>query len=519
MKKIFLCFLVLLPTCLLAQKHDNVWIIGYNNYRHPTYKGSLLRFDNDTLQVLPRLKEANVGIGANASICDAAGNLVFFTNGYTIFNANADTVHRRLLYGRVGYSPIDGCYAKQSNMFLPMPNQPNQYVLLSVTPAFDYISFRDVPFYIAFDSLQYTLLDATANNGMGGVIRLKQPLLAKQLDPNSMEICRHGNGRDWWILVSEDHSNITHRILLDPTGFHYIGSQAIGNILSYDYGFRFGVFSPNGEWLIRYASDDRLDSNDVYLIGRKTYFYRFDRCSGLLSSPFQINNLRDTTWGGGVAISPNSRFLYVVTNSRIFQYDLQALNIPASEQLIGTWDRFADSLGWTTAFFYPQLAPNGKIYISTIPPTQYMHVIHAPDSQGVACRLEQRNVLLKTYNRSISTFPHYRMGHLSSGICDTCSACDTLRTSSAEVPLTEGEVKIYPNPAQDYFEVSLPTGGVVGQSLLLYDVLGRKVHQTIVREGEKLITVQLPNLPNGIYWLQCTINGQYKWTHKILISK
>lgn len=223
MKKILLPLLLCLPTILPAQKHDNVWVIGYNNNRHPTYKGSLLRFDNNQVQLSARLKEANVGIGANASICDTAGNLLFFTNGVTVFNKNSDPIVSRLLYGGTGYTYREGNLFKQSNIFLPMPNHPNQYVLISLTPSFDYFSFGILPFYGAADSLQYSIFDAVGNNGLGSVITLKQHLLADTLDPNSLEVCRHANGRDWWILVGKNHTNLTYRFLLDPQGFHYKG--------------------------------------------------------------------------------------------------------------------------------------------------------------------------------------------------------------------------------------------------------------------------------------------------------
>lgn len=513
MKKILLPLLLCLPTILPAQKHDNVWVIGYNSNDNPTDKGSLMHFANNRMQLYVRLKEANVGEGANASICDTAGNLLFFTNGVTVFNKNSDPIVSRLLYGVTGYIPLYGNLFKQSNIFLPMPNYPNQYVLISLTPSFDYFSFGILPFYGAADSLQYSIFDAAGNNGLGSVITLKQHLLADTLDPNSLEVCRHANGRDWWILVGKNHTNLTYRFLLDPQGFHYKGQQPIGNILTYDFGFRQSVFSPNGEWLIRYASNSVIDSTRTQPIGRKTHFYRFDRCSGLLSNPFEINDLRDTTWGGGAAISPNSRFLYVITNFKIYQYDLEATNIPNSRQVVGTWEVFADSLGWRPKFFYAQLAPNGKIYISTTPTTRYLHVIHAPDSQGVACRLEQRAVLLKTYNLTLPTLPNFRMGRLLG------SVCDSLRTSTSEVGVTEGEVRIYPNPSQGNFQVSLSGGGVEGQVLSLYDRLGRKVHQVTVAKGEQLITIQTQNLVDGVYWLLSTVNGQVNWTHQVMISK
>ncbi len=64
-----------------------------------------------------------------------------------------------------------------------------------------------------------------------------------------------------------------------------------------------------------------------------------------------------------------------------------------------------------TSFYRSQLAPDGKIYISTNLSTYNLHVIHHPDSAGLACQFEQRGVELPTLNgNSIPNFPHFRLG-------------------------------------------------------------------------------------------------------------
>jgi hypothetical protein len=376
-----ICLIILFSCQLInAQKHDKSWVIGYNNNRHPTHKGTLMTFNNNNMMTMsPRLVETNVGIGSNTSICDSSGNLAFFSNGYTIWNKNSEVIHERLVFSNWFNDVTYGNYLACSNLFLPMPNQPNQYVLLSLTPSTNEFHFKDIPIYVAADSLQYTILDATGNGGRGTVSSLKQMLFVDTLDSEGVSACRHANGRDWWIFAAEDASNRFYRYLLDPRGIRYHGEQRIGDSVNYKYSFAHTVFSPNGEWWIRRRANSYGNG-----VGYDIYLYRFDRCNGQLYNPIHLQYPTDTSTGGGVAISPNSRYLYVTTNKIIHQYDLQAANIAMSKQTIGVWDGFADTLGWQTKFLYMQLAPDNKIYISTVPTTKFLHVIHAPDSAGVA---------------------------------------------------------------------------------------------------------------------------------------
>ena len=57
--------------------------------------------------------------------------------------------------------------------------------------------------------------------------------------------------------------------------------------------------------------------------------FDFDRCTGLFSDPVNIT-IDDSNSLGGLAFSPNSRFLYVSSVLDVYQYDTEASDIASS---------------------------------------------------------------------------------------------------------------------------------------------------------------------------------------------
>ncbi|MBX2926374.1 MAG: PKD domain-containing protein [Saprospiraceae bacterium] len=182
---------------------------------------------------------------------------------------------------------------------------------------------------------------------------------------------------------------------------YIVSSQSIGQ----------AVFSPDGT---KYAS--------VHLTGSAgdpihVSIFDFDRCSGELRNPRQFS-YADTAWAGGIAISSNSRFLYVSSYRYVYQYDLHAEDIETSRITVAVWDGFGNPL--STTFYLAQLAPDGKIYINSNNGVRYLHVINQPDSLGLACDVCQHCVELPSINAlSLPNFPNYRLHHLEGSPCDT----------------------------------------------------------------------------------------------------
>ena len=89
----------------------------------------------------------------------------------------------------------------------------------------------------------------------------------------------------------------------------------------------------------------------------------FDRCTGTLSNPVRLDWDSVPSGGGGVAVSPNSRFLYLSSGGTVQQYDLWASDLAASMQVVAVYD--GTLVPYPANFFQMMSGPDGKIYIIT----------------------------------------------------------------------------------------------------------------------------------------------------------
>lgn len=77
-----------------------------------------------------------------------------------------------------------------------------------------------------------------------------------------------------------------------------------------------------------------------------------------------------------VAFSPNGRYVYVSSVFNVYQFDTEAADVAASMVHIAEWDStYSPFPPLATLFDIAQLAPDGKIYISTGNSTDKLHVI------------------------------------------------------------------------------------------------------------------------------------------------
>lgn len=73
---------------------NNIWVIGYNSSGIPNPINSIYSIDfrNGTIDYDTASAAAFSFRGCDASICDSAGNLLFYTNGLAVMNAQHDTM-------------------------------------------------------------------------------------------------------------------------------------------------------------------------------------------------------------------------------------------------------------------------------------------------------------------------------------------------------------------------------------------------------------------------------------------
>jgi PKD repeat protein len=394
-----------------AQKHDYQWLLGQRSQAQIIYSGTTIDFNTTPPDIYYEFREMRFR-QANASMCDAAGNLLFYTNGIYIANA----LHQPMENG-TGLNP--GVHAQENQnygyilsqgaMALPAPEQGSIYYLVHMD--------KELPpdnSLVYSNHFYYSLINMSGNDGVGTVEQKNVPVISERLNQGKIVAVKHANGRDWWIVIRKHDSGIHYKLLLDRNDIRIHSAQEIGYAVS-SQSIGQAVFSPDGS---KYANVHLTGSagDPIYVS-----IYDFDRCSGELSNPVQFT-YADTAWAGGIAISPNSRFLYVSSFRYVYQYDLHAQNIEASRITVAEWDGFSDPLhpALATTFYLAQLAPDGKIYINNSNGTRYLHVINHPDSLGLACDVCQHCVEMPSINNfSLPNFPNYRLHHLEGSLCDT----------------------------------------------------------------------------------------------------
>ncbi|MBK8564855.1 MAG: PKD domain-containing protein [Saprospiraceae bacterium] len=414
MKKLITSLLLLFSVFSIAQKTDFDWLMGGKPFADPsdtTHGITHLNFNQNELEVY---REATIKMEfaeCNLSVCDSDGKLIFYSNCEEIFNANHETMENSEGFNdypfHLGY---DGLPTLQGILGFQSVSNPDQYYL--VHSRIDYKEFNG-EYYGILIGIYYTKIDMEGDGGLGMVVEKDVTIVEDTLNYGMLTATRHANGRDWWILSQELNSNRCLRVLLDPTGFHVLPSQAVGETVS-SIGLGQACFSPDGSRYVRNmmlggtADDDYID------------IYDFDRCTGLLSNHVRFPYGSGVLLGGGAAISPNNRFMYAAHRNHVYQYDLWASDVIGSKDTVAVYDGFLDQ-GWNaTSFYMAQAAPDGKIYINTTVGTHYLHIVENPNEKGAACNLRQRGVFLPTINfYSIPNFPNYRLGPLDGSPCDT----------------------------------------------------------------------------------------------------
>ncbi len=497
--------LFLFSSHLTAQKEDNVWILGGSGGGPDSseYRTCKLEFMQDTAKGI--FINENIAFGIfNACISSKSGDFQCFSIGERIINRVYKTMENGdNLYPNANYS--DGC-PRQNYLLLPKPKDSTRIVHINGdTQLLDSAPFGSK---IADVGIFYAEIDVTANNSLGKVVLRNKKIGNDTLSTFGYSACRHGNGRDWWILASNSHdTTIFYRYLLDPTGLRRIGSQ---NINSTYRGIGSSFYSPDGQW---FASFMEWGVTTPY---KSTFnLYKFDRCTGLLSDRIR-HDFPGGNKPGGVAFSDDSHFLYVSVWDTIYQYDLQAPDLLASEEVVAVYDGFKDTTGKWTTFFSMLLAPDKKIYVCTANSnTRYMHVIEHPEKKGVACSVKQHAVFLPAYNSSlIPNMPYYRLYDWKDSPCDTIGS---VATEEPDAPL-KNAFSLHPNPATDHLQILFPQPTTAPAQCAIIDLGGKKWRTLAVPPGSSSFSVATGELPPGLYFVQILgENGRFE-TQKLVIS-
>lgn len=478
---------------LFAQSKSDNWYFG---------DSVLLKFNEFTLEAIPA---AGIAHEASASISDNSGNLLFYTNGVSVWNrlnammSNGDSLDIDQI---VEY----GSSITQGVIIVPFPENDNQYYI----------------FTIADSNLKYSIVDMSLDGGLGDIIDNKNmPIIFDKLT-QQMNAVLHGNGLDWWLIIhkkgiDEDSSNVFYKLLI-TTDTIFINTQHVGKLRS---GNNVGemTFTQAGNRLAL------ADNNGLEI-------FSFDRCTAQLVSLFYlpISNIIDSDdYLYGCEFSQDGNKLYISTLSlnefsKLYQYCFNCNDpFPETQKLI--YDLVVDNYLFLPKYTLGQLqiGPDNKIYIATshfLMPTddfsEYtmnLSVINNPNIEGLACNLDTNNIYLggRRTLYGLPNLPNYNLGALAGSECDTI-----IEVAIDNIEIQKVAVNIYPNPANNFIIIDSHITEYSGISLEIINMNGIKVKEIYITSPSQKINTD--KLSSGLYNLIIKQQGNNIFNTKLTIA-
>jgi hypothetical protein len=482
-KYILILFSVAITHFCKGQGIDNLWLMGYEcctTYFHPMN----LNFNSGSLVIDTVRRNMNF-LETNGQICDKYGNLLFYTNGIYIANAQDDTMLNgdNLNPGPFTNSnSFNGLPLPQGNLILPFPDDSTKYYLFHETCDDPNVSWAT--FY-----LYYSIIDMTLDSGRGGVVQKNTVLLNDTLVEGRITACRHANGRDWWLVAPEFMTGEIFKFLITTQGI--LGPYNQNLQTPRDNYFGQAVFSEHGDRFAYYDYNDDLDIFD------------FNRCTGDFSNRVHID-INDTAYAGGAAFSPSGQYLYISSMKYVYQFDTWASDIELSKTVVAEWDNFYSPFPPAgTTFYLASLAPDNKIYINCGNSTTAIHVINYPDSAGTSCGFCQHCISLPAFNGfTMPNHPNYFLGS------EPGSICDTLHIGIDDVTKPIQEFTLFPNPARNVLYITQEIGNDLN-SLIIFNSIGQKqqINYTEIKNGE-YVEINVSSLASGVYFVELVTERQ-----------
>jgi PKD repeat protein len=281
-----------------------------------------------------------------ATISDNSGNLLFYTDGVTVYNR----IHGVMANGNGLFGDAS---STQSAIIVQKPGSTNIYYVFT--------SDNDA----GPNGICYSIVDMNLSAGLGAVTIKNTPLYS----PSCEKLCaiRHCNNQDIWVVSHDWNSNTFRAWSVDNLG--------VGNIQSWsNAGITPSGITQSSYGQLKASSDGRKLAACYYgLTGSGANIlqtYDFNNLTGFVSN---AQTLATDQGLYSVEFSPNNRVLYAGTNGGLLlQFNLCSNPIP--RYVVSNAGPFIGSL---------QLGPDGKIYVARN--NTSLSVINNPNVVGVGC--------------------------------------------------------------------------------------------------------------------------------------
>ncbi|WP_321827244.1 T9SS type B sorting domain-containing protein [Maribacter dokdonensis] len=294
-----------------------------------------------------------------ATISDFNGNLLFYTDGITVWNRNHVPMPN-------GNGLLGDPSATQSAIIIPNPGDADLYYIFTA----DKLKLEN--------GINYNVVDISLNGGLGDVIQKNIQLVSPASE--KLTAVTHANGTDVWVLTHDAFGDAYMAYLVTAAGVNptpvisNLGIHLTNYFYEDDYhAIGYIKASPNGEKVAAAHAGLNVDVMD------------FDTATGVLTNAVAILDTTEEYKGFfGIEFSPNGRFLYTNSSNftELYQYDLEALDIMNSVVSLNSTEITFGAL---------QLGIDGKIYITEyLRPT--LSVIENPNEKGAASNLNYSSI-------------------------------------------------------------------------------------------------------------------------------
>lgn len=302
-----------------------------------------------------------------STISDSQGNLLFYSDGITIWNKN-----HTVMQNGTGLTGNDS--STQSALIVPQPDSDTIYFIFTVDDKG------------GSDGLRFSEVDMTLNAGLGAVTANKNIPLDGSVTEKITAV-ESADGESIWVISHRWNSDEFIAFLVSDTGVNTTPVvSAVGSMHQGDINNTIGYLkaSPNREKVACVKSYTNTE----------TQVFDFNAATGILSNPITLTNYTAENVGAyGCEFSPDSRLLYVseinedTDISYIHQYNL-SLSTPQavinSDVVVGQKSGKLGAL---------QQALDGRIYVAENSEIS-LGVITDPNELGTLCNFQTGSILL-----------------------------------------------------------------------------------------------------------------------------
>ena len=446
--KVISIILILFSNCVLSQNQNNIWYFGGE---------AGLNFNNGSPVALTN--SAMYQAEGCATISDTLGNLLFYTDGVTVWNANHVQMQN-------GGGLLGDNSSTQSALIVPRPLNCNKYYIFTL-PAQDTIT----PFC-------YSVVDMSFNSGLGRVTSKNNALHNPVTE--RLNATLKSNGIDYWVVTQDGDSNSFLVYSVTATGINMNPMM-----------FPTCNPTPPGPGCHSFLGEMKI-SKDGTKICYASQFPNFCVVCDFNNSNGNISNCFSLTQSGmpyGVEFSPDASKLYISSLANPFvlwQYDLLAGGQNAVQNSIQIIDStFGSPTQWGGAL---QLATDNKIYVNRLQ-KGFVGVISQPNLSGTLCNYVDSAVYL---NGKICQdgLPNFIKQY------STCSIATGIFSE-----FNNFNFEIAPNPFLDFTSIKFENPLRNNHNFYLYNVNGKLVKEINDIYTDKIV-VEGDLLESGIYCFQ-----------------